>query len=679
MRIIGIRVHDGRGEQFMSPVELMRGVKDGWFPFGNYPIPNDENWRAILKKIESDEGFYNTFSEWPRIYVTGIVGKNGSGKSSILDYLLMIVNNAACQLLYDQYAVDEEKPQPAHGLYAVLYYETNKRIIKIACKDTDVTIGIIGQGEIDVSQLDQGARYRFASDLFYLIQCNYGSYSLNSNDYVVRSKHNSFISKVNGDWLNGIFNLEQNYIFPITITPHRNGGNIDVNELKEESVEKLIALMLFAKERGYQFMAGYELSRFKYEYNTQMKQHLTTRASTTATRKKVGVEDLIIIASSMTEGWAEKFHCSELYFAEFKDKKESEPHEVFKMLLEYMGFETLHLCVYYEKFRCCFDVIKYVVEHQKTKTPYEQGFISDIDKNGLFDVIRYDRTNLTYGIRKCIKTVEEVLETGLTKHPYLSRKMSTVVSDMKLNGEESLEDVLFKLPPPLYQLDALMVKGKTPQRDERYTLENRDAREIQLSKLSSGEKQFLYSLSATLFHIKSMDESIARTKGISFKDVCLVFDEAELYYHPEFQQDFVFNLLRYLSWLRLGHIGSIQIVIATHSPFILSDIKKENILFMKDGQDYRVNMTENEAAEFRNFSTFGANYYDLLRNGFFLRKQATGRFAAMKVEELRERIMKGERGEELQRQIAMISDPIVKGYLLYEMNQDQRGEGYVQD
>lgn len=678
MRIIGIRVRDGRGERFMSPTELMRGVKDGWFPFGDYPMPNSENWRTILEKIEADEGFYNTFSQRPRISIAGIVGKNGSGKSSILDYLLMIVNNAACQLLYDQYADDEEKPKPAHGLYADLYYETSRRIIKIGCKNTDVTIGIVGH-DIETRNLDQDARYRLASDLFYLIQCNYGNYSLNSNDYVTRSKINGFVSKVNGDWLNGIFNLEQNYIFPITITPHRNGGNIDVNELKEESVEKLIALMLFAKSRGYQFMAGYELSRFKFEYKTQMKQQLTARASTTATRKKVGEEDLLIIASSMTEGWAEKLQCIELYFTEFDDKKEAEPHEVFRMLLEYMGYVTLHLCVYYEKFRRCFDVIKYVENHQRNKITYEQGFIPDIDKNGLFDEIRYDHSNLTYGLRKCINTVEEVLKTGLTTHPYLSRKMSTIVSDLKLNGEESLEEILFRLPPPLYQLDALMVKDEADRRDERYSLENSDAREIQLSKLSSGEKQFLYSLSATLFHIKSMDESIARTKGLQFKDVCLVFDEAELYYHPEFQQDFVFNLLRYLSWLRLGYIESIQIVIATHSPFILSDIKKENILFMRDGQDYRVSMTEKEAAEFREFSTFGANYYDLLRNGFFLRKQATGRFAAIKVEELRKRIMKGERGEELQRQITAISDPIVKGYLLYELNQGYHREEYVQD
>ena len=74
-------------------------------------------------------------------------------------------------------------------------------------------------------------------------------------------------------------------------------------------------------------------------------------------------------------------------------------------------------------------------------------------------------------------------------------------------------------------------------------------------------------------------------------------------------------------------------MIATHSPFILSDIPKDNILFMQNGLDYKTTMSEDEEMEFKAFSTFGANYYDLLRNGFFLKEQPVGKFAARKIEE----------------------------------------------
>ena len=670
MRIIGIRVYDGDGK-IKSPVELMRGVKKGWFPFGDFPEPNEHNWGDILKIIDEGLDFYNLFTKRPRITVTGIVGKNGSGKSTILEYMMMILNNTACHLLYDQYAKDEQQPSLVWGLFADLYYESNRQLVKISCINTEVTV-CIGESVYRTQNLNQSVRYEIASSLFYLILCNYGTYSLNSRDYDNTSKLSKTLSKVNGEWLKRLFNLEENYLFPVTITPQRIDGNIDVNQLKDESVEKLVALMIFAESRGYHFMPGYKLSRFKFKLKSNILQQLTTKAAVIAKNKKVKEADIILSAESIVENWVYYLGYEDLYYKEYLEHDpECEPFEVFKLLFKYIGYTTLHLCVYYEKFRQKFDVIKYIEWHQQNKKLYELGKIHDINAEGLFEAILYDHSNLTFGIRKCIRTIKEVKSVGLIKHDYLCNSWR-YVSNMKFEGELSLDEILLRLPPPLFELDAFLVKDDTYSKtDNRFSIQNIDASEIQLSKLSSGEKQFLYSLSSTLFHIKNMDESIALTKGLIFKDVCLVFDEAELYYHPEYQQEFVFNLLNQISWLRLGHIQSIQIVIATHSPFILSDIKKDDILFMKDGQNYRENMTNEERKEFASFGTFGANYYDLLRNGFFLRKHAIGSFAAKKVEELRHRIEIGDISFELKKQIEVIADPLIRGYLLYEMNQKQ--------
>ena len=660
MRIIGIRIYNGDSKSQNSPTEVMRGVKAGWFPFGNYREPSISDGKWTIEDDTLDNGLYDVFPRQPRISVVGIVGKNGSGKSSLLDYLIRIVNNAACKLLYDQYASDEQQPTYAYGLFADLYFETDDIVRLLKCRN-ELMIYSAGKKDVELANLEQWERYDIASCLFYIVMCNYGSYSLNASDYLSDTQIEGLKGKVNGNWLKQIFQLEQNYIFPLTITPMRFDGNIDVNKLKEESVEKLVSLMLFAKSRGYQFMPGYKLSKIEFTLKPHAREQFTGKIGMTASGKRVKTDDLIIMAASMAEGWAKKLGCDELYLYEVDDKETNELFKVLKLLIEYMGYQTVHLCTYYDKFRNHFDVIEYVREHIRLNMPYKQGYIEDIDEYGLYNAIQQDHTNVTYGIRKCISTVEAVMKHGIDGCPFLKASGEMDFSNVKLKAEISLDEILMRLPSPLFQLDAKLIKDE-------------GGNEIQLSKMSSGEKQLLYSLAATIFHIKSMDESIAEGKGIGFRHICLVFDEAELYYHPEYQQNFIYNLLHYLSWLRLRRIKSIQIVIATHSPFILSDIPKDNILFMRNGLDFKTNMSEDEEREFKTFSTFGANYYDLLRNGFFLKEQPVGKFAARKIEKFMNCIKQGVIDDTLREQVNLVADPVIRGYLLYEMEMRRRNE-----
>ena len=111
MKIIGIKVLNGMGHAKSAP-EVMKGLKPGWFPLGNYVRPSRKNGRWFPEYSPEKSRLYNVlFEELPKISVCGIVGKNGSGKSTLIDYLMMIINNAASILLNDQYAESEEKPK----------------------------------------------------------------------------------------------------------------------------------------------------------------------------------------------------------------------------------------------------------------------------------------------------------------------------------------------------------------------------------------------------------------------------------------------------------------------------------------------------------------------------------------------------------------------------------------
>ena len=80
MQIIGIKVNDG----FPSVIKNLK--RGGWYPFGDYNEPSEENgwtWRkdddekllSQVYKEASDEPFPNNL----KISVSCIVGQNGSG------------------------------------------------------------------------------------------------------------------------------------------------------------------------------------------------------------------------------------------------------------------------------------------------------------------------------------------------------------------------------------------------------------------------------------------------------------------------------------------------------------------------------------------------------------------------------------------------------------------------
>lgn len=68
-------------------------------------------------------------------------------------------------------------------------------------------------------------------------------------------------------------------------------------------------------------------------------------------------------------------------------------------------------------------------------------------------------------------------------------------------------------------------------------------------------------------------------------------------------------------------IQSINIIVVTHSPFILSDIPAPYILYLP--------LSENKVKR----NTFGGNVYDLLKDSFFL-DSAIGDFAQSKLDEI---------------------------------------------
>ena len=102
-----------------------------------------------------------------------------------------------------------------------------------------------------------------------------------------------------------------------------------------------------------------------------------------------------------------------------------------------------------------------------------------------------------------------------------------------------------------------------------------------------------------------------------------------------------------------------NILIVTHSPFILSDVPKNNVLFLKDGRSV-TDMQEN---------TFGANIHTMLQNAFFLNGVTIGDFARDKINQLFGRLHNDDITEEVYQEILLVSEPFIKSQLLKMYNE----------
>lgn len=138
-----------------------------------------------------------------------------------------------------------------------------------------------------------------------------------------------------------------------------------------------------------------------------------------------------------------------------------------------------------------------------------------------------------------------------------------------------------------------------------------------LENLSDGENAYL-----RMFASINEQISILNKEKESY---ILCFDEPEARFHPEQNRIFIDILITFLSEIREGK-QKFQIIISTHSPFLLSDIQANNILFLTKDK------TGKCSPQKVSLKTFGTNIHMLLKDGFFM-TSTMGEFATNKIKE----------------------------------------------
>ena len=190
--------------------------------------------------------------------------------------------------------------------------------------------------------------------------------------------------------------------------------------------------------------------------------------------------------------------------------------------------------------------------------------------------------------------------------------------------------------------------------------------DISFNNLSYGERQLLIQLNFILFyirkkeyeeyfHYKNEEDEYDGYNNYEIDKIIVFIDEFELGLHPNWQKQFISYLVKFFK----DSDKQFNIIINSHSPFILSDLPKENVIFLKDGKQI-------DALEKK--ETFGANIHTLLSDGFFMSDGLMGEFAKGRIDEVIELLNINRKLEDDELKlckdiVSIIGEPILKKQL----------------
>jgi hypothetical protein len=504
--------------------------------------------------------------------ICSVVGKNGSGKSSLWELLLVMLNNIS-QRCFPKNADPEYQLEEEDNIYGDFFYHTY----------TIKKISIGGHGIITVNDYNRsdstftpGRKRNFTKndlrEFFYTIAVSFSHYSLNELDF--------------GTWIKKLFHKNDGYQVPVVLTPQRTDGNFNINNERRLMKSRLVANLL---ERVVD--EGNNLRR------------LTDSG-------KVATHLELMLDEEKLDKYAKQY--------------QPEDEEIFEYLKKIFQFDTRTVADPLKE-----RIKKYLTGKVKKIVGYPQYRDRFLDASGkmkrkkiseFIKDLERDETHTTDKLRQAInyfKYNTHRLYNYKKKYEYdkkderlLIENLSAEVDLIKSKAtSEKRKQAGFKLTKINIPLKTIHLVPPSFLRTH-IILD----KEIDIDSLSSGEKQRIYTVSSLVYHLTNLN-SVAATKNmIHYRYVNVILDEIELYFHPEMQRGFLNYIIRYLNSIALDNIDGIHLLLITHSPFVLSDIPASQVLFLAQNGSPVGNPLS--------LKTFGGNIHDLLADGFFFQDRS---------------------------------------------------------
>lgn len=237
--------------------------------------------------------------------------------------------------------------------------------------------------------------------------------------------------------------------------------------------------------------------------------------------------------------------------------------------------------------------------------------------------------SVDYGKKPILKRIEELCqfidmysEEYGTKYGLVWQISSDIkdIHDLLMKMDEKyFSEVSFSIPVDDIDLSDGSVMQDLFERMEQYRPDDygvftKELLPFHWTHVSSGEYQYAKVwgvIEEFGIHMKitSVGEKYQNAK---MPDIILLLDEPEAYMHPEMCRQFVHTLSQIME--RRPNNASFQLIVTTHSPFILSDLLSDQIIKMDFDNMGLCKIYSNVEKSY-----FAANIHTIMADGFFLK------------------------------------------------------------